>query len=87
MHESPAENTPMFGVIEGFYGDPWSHAERLACIDAMAGWGANAYVWAPKSEPRHRNAWADEFTAQEVEQHPTAVRRVDTGDCQLWAWN
>jgi hyaluronoglucosaminidase len=77
----------MFGVIEGFYGDPWSHAERLACIDAMAGWGANAYVWAPKSEPRHRNAWADEFTAQEVEQHPTAVRRVDTGDCQLWAWN
>ena len=75
MHESPADHTPMFGVIEGFYGDPWSHAERLACIDAMAGWGANAYVWAPKSEPRHRNAWADEFTAQEVAQFAELIAR------------
>lgn len=22
-----------FGVIEGFYGDPWRHDERCACID------------------------------------------------------
>ena len=65
----------MFGVIEGFYGDPWSHAERLTCIDAMAGWGANAYVWAPKSEPRHRDAWADAFTAQEVTQFAELIAR------------
>lgn len=29
----------LFGVIEGFYGDPWSQIERLAIIDALAGWG------------------------------------------------
>ena len=55
-----------FGVIEGFYGDPWSQAERLACIDALAEMGADAYVWAPKSEPRHRDAWRDAFTADEI---------------------
>ena len=63
------------GVIEGFYGDPWSHAERLGCIDAMAGWGGNAYVWAPKSEPRHRAAWAEPFTALEVEQFAELIAR------------
>ena len=59
--------TRPFGVIEGFYGDPWSLAERLACIDALASWGANTYVWAPKSEPRHRDAWDEAFTAAEIE--------------------
>ena len=55
-----------FGVIEGFYGDPWSQAERLACIDALADMGANTYVWAPKSEPRHRDAWREAFTSDEI---------------------
>ncbi|MFM8793772.1 MAG: beta-N-acetylglucosaminidase domain-containing protein [Acidimicrobiales bacterium] len=64
----PADPTTRpFGVIEGFYGDPWSLAERLACIDALASWGANTYVWAPKSEPRHRDSWDEAFTAAEIE--------------------
>lgn len=75
MNESPAGHTPVFGVIEGFYGDPWSHAERLACIDALASWGADAYVWAPKSEPRHRDAWAEPFTEQEVAQFAELIAR------------
>ena len=68
MTDSARTLARFLGVIEGFYGDPWSHDERLACIDALAGWGANAYVWAPKSEPRHRDAWAEPFTALELEQ-------------------
>ena len=59
--------TRPFGVIEGFYGDPWSQGERLACIDALGSWGANTYVWAPKSEPRHRDAWEEPFTDGEIE--------------------
>ncbi|MFM7489859.1 MAG: beta-N-acetylglucosaminidase domain-containing protein, partial [Actinomycetota bacterium] len=42
------------GVIEGFYGPPWSHADRLATIDLLAENGGNWYVWAPKAAPRHR---------------------------------
>ena len=61
MREKP------FGVIEGFYGDPWTWDERAACIDLLAAWGANTYVWAPKSEPRHRDAWAEPFTTAEIE--------------------
>ena len=66
-----------FGVIEGFYGDPWSQAERLACIDALAQMGADAYVWAPKSEPRHRDAWRDAFTSDEVANFAGLISRSE----------
>ena len=55
-----------FGVIEGFYGDPWSEEERLRCIEVLAENGADTYVWAPKSEPRHRDRWDEPFTGAEV---------------------
>ena len=54
------------GVIEGFYGPPWSWDERRSVIDALARWGGNWYVWAPKADPRHRDSWRDDFTADEV---------------------
>lgn len=64
-----------FGVIEGFYGDPWSTAERLTCIDMLAANGANTFVWAPKSEPRHRDAWSEPFTRSEIEDFATLIAR------------
>jgi hypothetical protein len=54
------------GVIEGYYGQPWTFEERAACIDVLARHGGNTYVWAPKSEPRHRDAWREPFTPDEL---------------------
>ncbi len=54
------------GVIEGFYGPPWSHRQRLDTIDLLAAHGGNWYVWAPKAAPRHRDAWREPFTPDEV---------------------
>lgn len=56
------------GVIEGFYGTPWSHAQRLSCIDRIADWGWNTYAWAAKAEPRHRDEWDVPFTTEELGQ-------------------
>lgn len=54
------------GVIEGFYGPPWSHAERLGWIDRIAEAGMTHYVWAAKAEPRHRDRWREPFGADEL---------------------
>ena len=54
------------GVIEGFYGPPWSHDARLALIEFIAERGMNAYVYAPKSDPRHRDAWREPYGADEA---------------------
>ena len=56
------------GIIEGFYGDPYTHDERIHLIDAIASWGWNSYVWAAKLEPRHRDLWLEPFTSEELQQ-------------------
>ena len=54
------------GVIEGFYGTPWSHDQRLTWIDRLADDGMNHYVWAAKAEPRHRDRWREPFSDDEL---------------------
>ena len=57
---------PVRGVIEGFYGPPWSHDARLELIEFVAAWQMNAYVYAPKSDPRHRDRWREPYEADEA---------------------
>jgi hyaluronoglucosaminidase len=51
----------MRGVIEGFYGPPWSHAERLDLIRFCAQHGLNTWVHAPKDDPYHRAKWREPY--------------------------
>ncbi|MFM7617722.1 MAG: beta-N-acetylglucosaminidase domain-containing protein [Actinomycetes bacterium] len=48
---------PRRGVIEGFYGRPWTFDERADALRFLADVGMNAYVYAPKDDPRHRAEW------------------------------
>lgn len=45
------------GVIEGYYGAPYRHADRLWLIERLGAWGMNRYVYAPKDDPLHRAEW------------------------------
>ena len=49
------------GVIEGFYGPPWSHAERLDLIRFCAQHDLNTWVHAPKDDPYHRAQWREPY--------------------------
>lgn len=52
---------PTRGTIEGFYGSPWTHEERM---DQLAFYGdvkLNTYVYAPKDDPYHREQWRDPY--------------------------
>nr|WP_216853178.1 beta-N-acetylglucosaminidase domain-containing protein [Phytoactinopolyspora halotolerans] len=51
------------GSIEGFYGSPWTHDERM---DQLAFYGdikANTYIYAPKDDPYHRDQWREPYPA------------------------
>lgn len=64
------------GVVEGFYGAPWTHADRLWALEQLGALGMNTYVYAPKHDPLHRARWREAYSAQ-------ALRRfaelVETG--------
>ena len=55
------------GIVEGFYGVPWSHDARLDAITFLAPRGLNAYVYAPKDDAKHRAAWRDPYDGEELE--------------------
>lgn len=57
---------PRRGVIEGFYGRPWTFAERVDALRFLADIGMDSYVYAPKDDPKHRAAWRDAYTEGEL---------------------
>jgi hyaluronoglucosaminidase len=49
------------GVVEGFFGPPWSMAHRKALFEFGAARGINTYLYAPKDDPYHRERWAEPY--------------------------
>jgi hyaluronoglucosaminidase len=54
------------GVIEGFYGPPWTHAGRLDLIEFSGREGFDTWVHAPKDDPFHRERWRDSYPDEEL---------------------
>ncbi len=55
------------GVIEGFYGRPWSVEQRLDMIAFVAEIGMNAYLYSPKDDPFTRRRWREPYPREEAE--------------------
>jgi protein O-GlcNAcase/histone acetyltransferase len=62
------------GVIEGFYGQPWSQAERFELFGWMSAWGLNTYLYAPKDDLKHRALWRETYSTPEAEQLGEVIR-------------
>ena len=54
------------GIVEGFYGRPWSHAARCSVLSFVGERGMNAYVYAPKDDPKHRAQWRTPYEPEEL---------------------
>lgn len=58
----------MRGIIEGFYGPPWSWEQRHEVCAVLAADGMDTYVYAPKDDPLHRERWREAYPAAELEE-------------------
>lgn len=54
------------GIIEGFYGTPWRHEDRLDVISFIKDYRMNSYFYAPKDDPYHRQLWREPYPKQEL---------------------
>ena len=61
-----AASVPLRGVIEGFYGTPWTEDARLDMISFCGRTGFNAYIYAPKDDPYHREKWREPYPEAEL---------------------
>ncbi|KAK0134038.1 Protein O-GlcNAcase [Merluccius polli] len=61
------------GVVEGFYGRPWSMDQRKVLFQWMHQWGLNTYLYGPKDDLKHRLLWREVYSPEEEGQLRTLV--------------
>jgi hypothetical protein len=52
---------PQIGVIEGFYGEPWSWGERTDYVTFLGKHAFSFYIYAPKADGYLRKKWREPF--------------------------
>jgi hypothetical protein len=56
-----------FGIIEGFYGQPWSHGHRQYLLHRLRKWNLDSYFYAPKFDLYHRLHWQLPYPPEQIE--------------------
>ncbi len=57
---------PIRGIVEGFYGTPWSHEDRLDVLRFQGQQRMNTYIYAPKDDPYERKLWREPYPLEQV---------------------
>ena len=53
------------GIVEGFFGPPWSMSHRASLFEFGSQRGMNTYLYAPKDDPYHRERWREPYPENE----------------------
>lgn len=80
-------DVPYRGVVEGFYGTPWSFEDRLSQLDFYGRNKLNVYIYGPKDDPYHSVPnWRKPYPSEEAKNIRTLVERAnDNGVIFYWA--
>lgn len=72
---------PYRGVVEGFYGTPWSHEARLRQLEFYGRNKMNVYIYGPKNDPYHSTPnWRKPYPAKEAAQLKELVEKAAEND-------
>uniref|UniRef100_A0A3Q0T564 Protein O-GlcNAcase n=1 Tax=Amphilophus citrinellus TaxID=61819 RepID=A0A3Q0T564_AMPCI len=75
--ESTGHRKFISGVVEGFYGRPWTMEQRKELFRRQQKWGLNTYLYAPKDDCKHRMFWREMYSVEEAEQLMTLIGAAD----------
>jgi hyaluronoglucosaminidase len=65
--------------VEGFYGAPWNHQDRLEMLRFEGQHGMNVYYYAPKDDPYHRKLWREPYPPEQMKQLDELVSTARAG--------
>ncbi|MGX7060186.1 protein O-GlcNAcase [Vagococcus humatus] len=80
-------HTPSFqlrGVIEGFYGIPWTHEDRLDCLHFLGEHRLNTYMYAPKDDEYQRKLWRKPYPEQELDKFKELLVVAEEEQVDFW---
>lgn len=58
-------NKFLLGLVEGFYGRPFTSDQRKELFKKLKKYGHQLYVYAPKDDFKHRASWRELYTVEE----------------------
>ena len=74
------------GFIEGFYGTPWSHENRMSLMEFGGDYKMNSYLYGPKNDPYHAGQWRDPYPADKLAELKELVEKGHETKVQfVWA--
>lgn len=65
------------GYGEFFYGEPWTHQERLAALEFMGQLKMNFYMYSPKDDPYHRDRWREDYPPEEMQRMKELIEKAE----------
>lgn len=81
--KSFAAPVPLRGVIEGFYGTPWTFEHRADLMKFCRANNLNAYIYAPKDDPYHREKWREPYPADKLSALKKLVNAANKNDVRF----
>ncbi|XP_010781218.1 protein O-GlcNAcase isoform X1 [Notothenia coriiceps] len=66
------------GVVEGFYGRPWTMDQRKVLFQWMQSWGLNTYLYGPKDDLKHRLLWREVYSHEEEGQLRILIKEAQS---------
>lgn len=60
------EPAQWLGAVEGYYGPPLAHRDRLELVTWLGAQGFNCYGYAPKDDPYHRAQWREPYPKERL---------------------
>ena len=71
------------GVVEGFYGRPWTTEQRKKLFNRMKCMGMNVYLYAPKDDCKHRMFWRDLYSVEEADHLTSLIEAAAENDVEF----
>ena len=54
-------SVPQRGLVEGYYGNPYSEADRMGLLQMFGETKMNVYIYGPKDDAYHKSKWREEY--------------------------
>lgn len=74
-------DTEFRGFIEGYYGNPWSHEDRLDLMQFGGEIKMNQYIYAPKDDPMHNSQWRELYDEEGLQRVAELARVGNESKC------
>ena len=69
------------GSVEGFYGNPWSHQDRISQFKFYGGLKLNTYIYGPKDDPYHSSPnWRKPYPEKDAQQIKELVQEAKNNE-------